>query len=104
MPATSGDFDVDSIELRAKIGELSDAQDTIAILAAISYLLKIDLPRYEKDLVVRQKEMEDLPDVPKQPSSDEKDRRRMSAEAIIAGEQKYTEIECPVLAIFADPS
>jgi hypothetical protein len=47
--------------------------------------------------------MEALPDIPNRPVPDKKDRRRISAEAIMAGEQKYTDIKCPVLAIFADP-
>jgi hypothetical protein len=37
------------------------------------------------------------------PVPDKKDRSRVSAKAIMAGEQKYTEINCPALAIFADP-
>ena len=83
--------------------ELSHAQDPSAIRAVIAELLKTELPQYEKDLVARQKEMEGLPDIPNRPVPDKKDRRWVSAEAIMAGEQKYTEIKCPVLAIFADP-
>ncbi len=101
--ATHGDFGLDGIALREKMTELSNAQDPSAIRAVIAELLKTELPQYEKDLVARQKEMEGLPDIPNRPVLDKMDRRRVSAEAIIAGEQKYTEIKCPVLAIFADP-
>jgi non-heme chloroperoxidase len=101
--ATHGDFGLDGIALRAKMTELSNAQDPSAIRAVIAEMLKTELPQYEKDLVARQKEMEGLPDIPNRPVPDKKDRRRISAEAIHAGEQKYTDIKSPVLAIFADP-
>jgi non-heme chloroperoxidase len=101
--ATRGDFGLDGIALREKMTELSNAQDPSAIRAVIAEILKTDLPQYEKDLVARQKEMEGLPDIPNRPVPDKKDRRRVSAETIMAGEQKYTDIESPVLAIFADP-
>ena len=101
--ATRGDFGLDGIALREKMTELSNAQDPSAIRAVIAEMLKTDLPQYEKDLVARQREMEGLPDIPNRPVPDKKDRRRVSAEAIMAGEQKYTDIESPVLAIFADP-
>jgi non-heme chloroperoxidase len=101
--ATHGDFGLDGIALREKMTELSNAQDPSAIRAVIAEMLKTDLPQYEKDLVARQKEMEGLPDIPNRPVPDKKDRRRVSAEAIMAGEQKYTDIKSPVLAIFADP-
>jgi non-heme chloroperoxidase len=101
--ATRGDFGLDGIALREKMTELSNAQDPSAIRAVIAEMLKTDLPQYEKDLVARQKEMEGLPDIPNRPVPDKKDRRRVSAEAIMAGEQKYTDIKSPVLAIFADP-
>ena len=101
--ATHGDFGLDGIALREKMTELSNAQDPSAIRAVIREMLKTDLPQYEKDLVARQKEMEGLPDIPNRPVPDKKDRRRVSAEAIMAGEQKYTDIKSPVLAIFADP-
>jgi pimeloyl-ACP methyl ester carboxylesterase len=101
--STRGDFGIDGIALREKMTELSNAQDPSAIRAVIAQLLKTELPQYERDLVARQKEMEALPDIPNRPVPDKKDRRRISAEAIMAGEQKYTDIKCPVLAIFADP-
>jgi non-heme chloroperoxidase len=101
--ATRGDFGIDSIALREKMTELSNAQDPSAIRAVIAEMLKNDLPQYEKDLVARQKELEGLPDTPNRSAPDKKDQRRISAEAILAGEQKYTDIKSPVLAIFADP-
>lgn len=101
--ATRGDFGLDGIALRQKIAELSNAQDPSAIRALIAEMLKTDLPQYEKDLAVRQKDLEGMPDAPNRPAPDKKDRLRISAEAIIAGEQKYTVIKSPVLAIFADP-
>jgi len=101
--ATHGDYGLDGIALREKMTELSNAQSPSAIRAIIADMLKTELPQYEKDLVARQKEMEGMPDMANQPAPDKKDRRQISAEAIITGEQKYTDIKCPVLAIFADP-
>jgi non-heme chloroperoxidase len=101
--ATHGDFGLDGIALREKMNELSNAQNPSAIRAIIAEMLKTDLPQYEKDLVARQKELEGQSDIPNRPAPDKKDRRRISAEAILAGEQKYTDIKSPVLAIFADP-
>jgi len=86
-----------------RLTELSNARDPSAIRAVIAQLLKTELPQYERDLVAWQKEMEGPADIPNRPVPDKKDRRRISAEAIMAGEQKYTDIKCLVLAIFADP-
>lgn len=101
--ATRGDFGLDGITLRKKMTELSDAQNPSAIRAVIAEMLKTDLPQYEKDLAARQKDLEGMPDPPNRPAPDKKDRGRVSAEAVIAGQQKYTDIKSPVLAIFADP-
>ena len=101
--ATRGDFGLDGIGLREKINALSNAQNPSEVRALIAEMLKTDLPRYENDLVARQKELEGLPDTPNRPAPDKKDRRQISSAAVIAGEQRYTEIKCPVLAIFADP-
>jgi non-heme chloroperoxidase len=101
--ATHGDFGLDGIALREKMTELSNAQNPSAIRAVIADMLKTELPQYEKDLIARQKEMEGVPDVSNQLAPDKKDRRRISGEAIMAGEQKYMDIKSPVLAIFADP-
>ena len=101
--ATHGDFGIDGIALREKMTELSNAQDPSAIRTIISEMQKTELPQYEKDLAARQKEMEGMADIPNRPVPDKKDRRRVSAEGIMAGEQKFTNIKSPVLAIFADP-
>ena len=101
--ATRGDFGLDGNALRQKMNELSVAQNPSAIRAIIAEMLETDLPQYQKDLIARQKELEGQPDIPNRPAPDKKDRRRISAEAIMAGEQKYTDIKSPVLAIFADP-
>jgi hypothetical protein len=61
---TRGDLRLDGDTLREKVTELSSAQDPSAIRAVIAELLKTDLPQYEKDLVVLQKELEGLPDNP----------------------------------------
>jgi pimeloyl-ACP methyl ester carboxylesterase len=118
----SGDLQLDSIELRKKIDHLiahdSDPHRLIAdVLQAI--------PQYEKDLRDMQsllQSMEPKAD-PKQPASEEpkaeakqpvpeepKAEAQQAApeaprpgRAILAGEQKYTSLKTPVLAIFPIP-
>jgi non-heme chloroperoxidase len=101
--ATRGDLGLDGNTLREKVNELSNAQDPSAARALIEEMRKTDLPQYEKDLASREKELEGMPAPPNRPAQGKKDRHQISAEAIIAGEQKYTDINSPVLAIFADP-
>ena len=101
--ATHGDFGIDGIALREKMTEVANAPTPSAARAAIAEMQKTELPQYEKDLEARQKELEGKPDPPNQPAPVKKDPGRMSGDAIIAGEQKFTNIESPVLAIFADP-
>ena len=100
---THGDFGIDGIALREKMSEVSNAQTPSEARAAIAEMQKTEIPQYEKDLVARQKELEGRPDPPDRPFPEKKDQGRVSAEAIIAGEQKFTDIKSPVLAIFADP-
>jgi len=101
--ATRGDLRLDGNALREKVSEVSHGQDPTATRALITELLNTDLPQYERDLVEHQKELEEMPGNLNRPASAKKDRRQIVSEAIIAGEQKYTEIKSPVLAIFADP-
>ena len=66
-----------------------------------------ELPTYEKLLAERQKVLATFPSLTTQriaaASAQMKTRDAISSLAVIHGEQRYTEIKCPVLAIFAEP-
>ena len=82
-PATSPD------EFRRLIGELANT----------------DLPAFQRDLEELQKNLPPLPPRPAGPLPPPMPQppSAMAAQAIIAGEQKYTDIRAPVLAIYALP-
>ena len=85
-----GDLLIDGLTLRKTIDELSTTPTPSGQRALIAEMLKVDLPHYEKDLAEQNEELTDMSDGPSQPMPDKKDRRRVSAEAIRAGAQKYT--------------
>jgi pimeloyl-ACP methyl ester carboxylesterase len=106
----SGDFQIDAIELRKKIDHLiahdSDPQPWIAAVLR-------SLPQFEKDLRDLQKLLQSLePQTdPKQPASAEPKtdpeppapKAPTPMQLMLAGEQKYTSVRTPVLAIFPSP-
>jgi pimeloyl-ACP methyl ester carboxylesterase len=108
-PAT-GDLQIDLIELRKKIDHLiahdSDPHPWIAELLQ-------SIPQFEKDLRDTQKLLQSLepkPDptqpAPEQPKADltkPVPTAPTPLQAMLAGEQKYTSVKTPVLAIFPSP-
>jgi pimeloyl-ACP methyl ester carboxylesterase len=95
-----GDLSIDSIELNHKLEQLvqGNASDPTAL---IQDLLQSGLPALQKDLQERLKDMAAMAKAaatagatPPMPAI---------AQAILDGEQKYTDIHVPVLAIFAVP-
>jgi non-heme chloroperoxidase len=71
--------------------------------ALIDEMLKTELPRYERGLTTRQEVLQDIPNAPPPAEALTKSRGFVVSHAILNGEQRYTGIKCPVLAIFADP-
>jgi pimeloyl-ACP methyl ester carboxylesterase len=97
----SGDSRLDAEELQRDMnaflaGRLgTDQKEIVAkILAA--------LPQFQKDLEAGQKRTELLPPPPN-PGTRAEPPFADAAAAIIKGEQKYTNIQAPILAIFASP-
>jgi non-heme chloroperoxidase len=93
-----GDFLIDLIELRKKLDQLMPGVAPDDTRVQEQELLQTSLPQFEKDLKEEQKMFEFLPPLPpqnRQPPS--------PATAIRSGEQKYTEIHVPILAIVAVP-
>ncbi len=99
-----GDLTIDSIELRKKLDQLIAMPGPRALKPLVQETLQTSLPRVQKDLQEMQKELLALPDGsrPARPAP-EMPQMPSAGQAITDGEEKYTEIKCPVLAIFAVP-
>ncbi len=101
-----GDFELNTNELRRHVAALNHPLSAADQSHTIDEILK-DWPSYEKVLLARKKELSRMsPLTPEQKANaavQMKTRNVISGRAIIHGEQRYTEIKCPLLAIFADP-
>lgn len=101
-----GDVLIDTIYLKRKLdllltGKVQDPKQFVRELQA-------SLPQFERDLAETEKQMASIPDQPR-PSSPPKSTPPKSTPsdaiplAILSGQQKYTKIDVPILAIYADP-
>ena len=95
-----GEFMLDSAELQRKLRQLQPDQSPEARKAVMNELLQTALPQFEKDLRASLREFEAKPAQPAKPLPPP-----MSGpmRAIFEGQQKYTDIKGPVLAIYAIP-
>lgn len=104
--ASRGDYWIDTNELRRHLIALNKLQSAVSASKTINEIAK-EMPNYEKQLLTHQKELASyLPLTPEQTKAEEarmKTRNAISASAVLRGEQRYTTIKCPVLAIFAEP-
>jgi pimeloyl-ACP methyl ester carboxylesterase len=91
---------VDLAELQAKLGQLSQGDVGTDTSVLIRRLIDTTLPRFEADLRALQADLDTLP-----PALPELFSSPLPpiARAIFAGEQEYTKISDPILAIFAMP-
>ncbi len=106
----SGDFQIDAIELRRKIDHLiaHDSDPNPWIVGVLK-----SLPQFEKDLRDTQKLLRSIEPAtdPKQPAPEEPKadpeppvpKAPTPMQLMLAGEQKYTSVRAPVLAIFPSP-
>jgi non-heme chloroperoxidase len=92
-----GDLILDSLELRRQLEQLIPGKELQERKQVVRGLL-ITLPRFQNELRAYQKDMQFLPR-----SKQAAGRVPLAVQAIVAGEQKYTDIRCPILAIFAVP-
>jgi non-heme chloroperoxidase len=95
-----GDFLIDSVDLEKKLQQLQPGKGLQNQRELIDELLKTDLPRFEKDL---QEQEKDLDTIPAPLRAAQSKPLPAIGQAILGGEQKYTNIRVPVLAIFAIP-
>ena len=101
-----GDFQIDTNELQRQLLAINNSISAADRSKIMEATLK-ELPSYEKLLAARQKVLATYPSLTPQriaaASAQMKTRDAISSLAVIHGEQRYTEIKCPVLAIFAEP-
>jgi pimeloyl-ACP methyl ester carboxylesterase len=101
---TRGNLQIDRIELQRKIEQLKPGASRHDREQAIQDLLQTNLPQFEKDL---QEELKDVraesPEPQAGPNARPQPKIPAAAQAIIDGEQKYTDIRGPILAIYAIP-
>jgi len=89
-----GDVDLDALAVRKELGDFIEKNGTDG--KAASDLLQ-QLPALEKELQARQQSLSHMhPDPPEEAPFG-------PSQAILLGQQKYTKIPCPILAIFAEP-
>ena len=96
---SNGDLFIDSVELQKKLEQLIPGRGTPDLKPLVQELLQTILPQFEKDLQEMQKDLQAMPVPPMPPQSG----GPTPAQAIIAGERKFTDIRAPALAIFAIP-
>jgi pimeloyl-ACP methyl ester carboxylesterase len=95
-----GDLTLDTLDLQRKLEQIQAGSEA-RNLAFVKGLLHTTLPQFQRDLQALEKDLETEP-----PSSTvgASARHPLSpTEAVFSGEQKYTEIRAPVLAIYAVP-
>jgi pimeloyl-ACP methyl ester carboxylesterase len=94
---------IDWNDMRKKVDAVTNAHTPKEQTALIQEMLETDLPQYQEELKGRQKYWHGLPD--EVPPSEEKINSRTFkvSQAIRDGEERYTQIKCPVLAFFNQP-
>jgi len=101
---SSGDFMLDLFDLERKLALLDPRTAAADIRPIVDELVAVSVPRFEKDLQGMQKHLAVTPPPPPpSPSKKPGERRPDPFAAIIAGQEKFTSIRAPVLAIMAVP-
>lgn len=97
-----GDLNIELKEMKRKIEELQSKflQDTRSL---IQELLETDLPRFQRVLQERQKDLEATPAALLAAYAQAEGNLTPAVRAIHLGRQKYTHIPVPILAIYAIP-
>jgi non-heme chloroperoxidase len=96
-----GNIDIDLAELQTKLAQLQAGKRPADPSALIQELLNMSLPGLSKDLRDLQEQINATPTVLRAAQSAAS--MSLPAQLIIAGEQRYSKIPVPILAIFADP-
>lgn len=105
-PAHRGDFRIDTLELRRELTASLDAISPAEQRQAIAHLQEM-LPQFEADLDQEKQLWATAPEMPAK-DYEEQVKERATREgqiekAALDGERRYSQLNCPVLAIFALP-
>jgi len=95
---TRGDLRIDAVDLQSKLEQLLTGSGPRDMRQLVEELLHTTLPQFQRDLQERQKQL-----VANPPQPGARKAEPTPALAIMAGQQKYTDIKGPVLAIYAVP-
>lgn len=104
---TQGDFLLDLFDLQEKLAQLGSRNPVtnngpVDIRPIVNELREILLPQFEKDLQRWERDTQGLsPPPPARPG--ERTPREWAVPLVLGGQQKFTKIEAPVLAIIAVP-
>jgi pimeloyl-ACP methyl ester carboxylesterase len=93
-----GDLLLDSLELRRKLELFFTGSGLQEQKQMVQELLQTSLPQFEKDLEEQRKVLQLMPAQTQQPA-----KPRPVVQAILSGQEKFTDIRVPILAIFAVP-
>jgi pimeloyl-ACP methyl ester carboxylesterase len=96
-----GHFPIDRNEVVAKLDQLAPGKLPHDPKQLIQDLLETSLPALERELREMNKNLADAPPPP--PSAEPPPLPLFAFTAILSGQQKYTDIQVPILAIFALP-
>jgi len=96
-----GDLTIDLLDMQKKLDQLLPGKGPMDSRPLLQELLHTSLPQLEKDLQHQQERMDALPPPPVQANRPLPPPSPSSA--ILAGQQKYTSIQVPILAICAVP-
>ncbi len=99
-----GDFEIDLNAAKQALTRLDASSSPRDSKRLAQELLKTDLPQLTKSLEQLQRELDAQPDTEPSVQPSPNDPTMKPVRAIMAGEQKYNVIKCPVLAFFAIPS
>jgi pimeloyl-ACP methyl ester carboxylesterase len=97
-----GDLTIDVLDLQKRLAQLQPGSQPRDPRPLIKQLLETSLPILEKDLREFQKNLKGTPPPPAGPAPAQP-TAPTAGSAIIAGQQKYTDIKTFVLAVFAVP-
>jgi non-heme chloroperoxidase len=97
-----GSLEIDVIELRQKLEKLLLGRGPADARPLIQELLETDLPKLEGDLREKRKDLDATPAAVL--AARDAAAVSLPAQAVVAGQRKYTKISVPVLAIYAVPT
>jgi non-heme chloroperoxidase len=100
--SSRGDLLIDSLDLQKKLDQLLPGKGPQDQTQLLKDLLQV-LPQFEKDVQERLKELESAPAPQQQTARQVSPAVPLPPQAILAGQQKYTDIRVPILAIYAVP-